>query len=275
MTTIDSHTPNSVPVFRLWSTTLALVALCAAPAFAQQTFTNSNDFFIALGGVTPVIEDFETEPLHTVIPFGGTLNGLTFSNWPPTSFGGLVADMFAVLDAQNLACERDGLPGQNGGDPAWEYFWNNDSFTVTFPQAITAVGIYFNIGTDPVLRDYVYVETPVATAYTGGEFYDTGAFFFAGVISPTPFNVATFGAGEVVPTGFIVDNLVYATGGPQPCVGDLNGDGVVDLADLGILLADFGCTAGPGNCPGDIDGDGDTDLADLGILLAEFGTTCP
>ena len=56
------------------------------------------------------------------------------------------------------------------------------------------------------------------------------------------------------------------------CPGDLNGDGIVDLADLGILLADFGCVA-PGPCPGDLDGDGDTDLADLGILLADFGCT--
>jgi hypothetical protein len=58
------------------------------------------------------------------------------------------------------------------------------------------------------------------------------------------------------------------------CPADLNGDGVIDLADLGILLADFGCTA-PGPCPGDINGDGNTDLADLGILLSEFGNTCP
>jgi hypothetical protein len=28
-------------------------------------------------------------------------------------------------------------------------------------------------------------------------------------------------------------------------------------------------------CPGDLNNDGDTDLADLGILLAEFGNTCP
>jgi hypothetical protein len=57
------------------------------------------------------------------------------------------------------------------------------------------------------------------------------------------------------------------------CAGDLNGDGDTDLADLGILLADFGCPA-PGNpapCEGDLDNDGDTDLADLGILLADFG----
>ena len=29
--------------------------------------------------------------------------------------------------------------------------------------------------------------------------------------------------------------------GSQPPVGDLDGDGGTDLADLGILLADFGC----------------------------------
>jgi hypothetical protein len=58
---------------------------------------------------------------------------------------------------------------------------------------------------------------------------------------------------------------------------DLDGDGVVALGDLGILLADFGCAGGTPTlpCPGDIDNDGDTDLADLGILLANFGTTCP
>jgi hypothetical protein len=61
--------------------------------------------------------------------------------------------------------------------------------------------------------------------------------------------------------------------GPPPLPGDLNDDGAVDLADLGILLADFGCSGG--GCVGDVDGDGDTDLADLGILLANFGTTCP
>ena len=65
-----------------------------------------------------------------------------------------------------------------------------------------------------------------------------------------------------------IDNLSFAGG----CVGDLDGDWDTDLADLGILLADFGC-APPPNCRGDLDGDGDTDLADLGILLADFGCT--
>jgi hypothetical protein len=57
------------------------------------------------------------------------------------------------------------------------------------------------------------------------------------------------------------------------CPGDLNADGVVDLSDLGVLLADFGCHGSC--CAGDLDGDGDTDLVDLGIVLANFGATCP
>jgi len=55
--------------------------------------------------------------------------------------------------------------------------------------------------------------------------------------------------------------------------GDLNGDGCVGHADLGILLADWGCSGG--GCPGDCDGDGDTDHGDLGILLAHWGEGCP
>jgi agmatine deiminase len=53
------------------------------------------------------------------------------------------------------------------------------------------------------------------------------------------------------------------------CPADLNGDGQIDLADLGILLASYGVDDG-----GDINGDGTTDLADLGALLAEYGQAC-
>jgi endonuclease/exonuclease/phosphatase family metal-dependent hydrolase len=58
--------------------------------------------------------------------------------------------------------------------------------------------------------------------------------------------------------------------GSEDMPGDLDGDGDVDQSDLGILLANWGCSGG--GCPGDCDGDGDTDQADLGILLANFGT---
>ena len=55
------------------------------------------------------------------------------------------------------------------------------------------------------------------------------------------------------------------------CFGDLDGDNDTDQGDLGILLADWGCTGG--DCPGDLDGDGDTDQSDLGVLLGDWECT--
>ncbi len=47
--------------------------------------------------------------------------------------------------------------------------------------------------------------------------------------------------------------------------GDLNGDGCVDAADMGILLGAWGTPAA------DINGDGTTNSADMGILLGNWG----
>ncbi|MCK4873712.1 MAG: hypothetical protein KAS72_13400, partial [Phycisphaerales bacterium] len=57
------------------------------------------------------------------------------------------------------------------------------------------------------------------------------------------------------------------------CLGDLDGDYDIDQADLGMLMADYGCTGA--DCPGDCDNDGDTDQSDLGVLLAYYGQSCP
>lgn len=50
--------------------------------------------------------------------------------------------------------------------------------------------------------------------------------------------------------------------------GDLNGDGIVNGADLGALLGYWGLCPAP--CPGDFDGNGVVDGADLGILLGNW-----
>lgn len=57
----------------------------------------------------------------------------------------------------------------------------------------------------------------------------------------------------------------------QDLVGDLNGDGVIDGADLGLLLAQWGvCPESAEPCEGDLDGNGEVDGADLGVLLANW-----
>jgi hypothetical protein len=59
--------------------------------------------------------------------------------------------------------------------------------------------------------------------------------------------------------------------GAASCVGDMNNDGVVNGADLGLLLGAWG------SCPGciqDINQDGVVNGADLGLLLGAWGP-CP
>ncbi|MCB9848992.1 MAG: hypothetical protein H6814_11325 [Phycisphaeraceae bacterium] len=65
-------------------------------------------------------------------------------------------------------------------------------------------------------------------------------------------------------------NVVLYVGANTGICADLNNDGVVDTADLGVLLGQFG-TAGPN---ADLNCDGRVDTADLGILLGQFGMGC-
>ena len=65
----------------------------------------------------------------------------------------------------------------------------------------------------------------------------------------------------------VVEIDLAPLGGDPPTPGDLNGDGVVDGADLGLLLGAFGTS----NVAADLNADGFVDGADLGILLGNFG----
>jgi len=56
---------------------------------------------------------------------------------------------------------------------------------------------------------------------------------------------------------------------PTACAGDLNGDRVVNLADLSIVLSNWGKT---GN--GDVNADGIVSLADIAFILSRWGQTC-
>ena len=61
------------------------------------------------------------------------------------------------------------------------------------------------------------------------------------------------------------DLSIVCTPFEEPCPEDLNGDGIVNGADLGLLLGSWG-TSGQ-----DINGDGIVDGADLGLLLGAWG----
>ena len=55
--------------------------------------------------------------------------------------------------------------------------------------------------------------------------------------------------------------------------GDINGDGIVNLLDFNIMVANW-LQSGMG-IPGDINGDGTVNLLDFNIMLANWLTSCP
>ena len=55
------------------------------------------------------------------------------------------------------------------------------------------------------------------------------------------------------------------------CTGDINGDGVISVADVLLVLSEFGCLS---SCTADVDGNTYINVADILLLLAAFGTSC-
>ena len=167
------------------------------------TYTSSAEFFAALGGTPFLVEDYEGYPLDTVLGPGETFNGITYTSWS-AGFGGLIGDDFANIGAQSLYLERNGDPGQGEGD----FFFRGDSFSVAFDTQVTAIGMFFNVVAGP--GEFMFIETPVGTASTGGFEQDMGTFFFAGLISTKAFSTATIGSTGEAPSGWNADNLIRA-----------------------------------------------------------------
>jgi chitin-binding protein len=87
-----------------------------------------------------------------------------------------------------------------------------------------------------------------------------GGSVTVGVIATTP-------VPGVLPTSIAALGAVVRD--PEPCSPDLDGDGSVDGADLGRMLAAWGATGAA-----DLNGDGIVDGVDLGALLGAWGP-CP
>ena len=139
--------------------------------------------------------------------------------------------------------------------------------------------------------EYFSIEIPLPSVQTLGGFNNVGwsvaleNFNFEGSFG---FQV---GACFDQVVGFYTNNASFFDGsnwslfafGPDPCLGiaqfsvlireaapptgDLNGDGLVNGADLALLLGSWGPCSG---CAADLDGNGVVDGADIAILLGNW-----
>lgn len=75
--------------------------------------------------------------------------------------------------------------------------------------------------------------------------------------------------GSVTFAGWYIDDVqIWAVEPADSCPTDLNGDGVTDVADMLLLLANWGACD---DCVGDLNDDGVVDVADMLLLLAQWG----
>jgi len=138
---------------------------------------------------------------------------------------------------------------------------------------------------DPLPNDYVFIATDINDSgdvvgmsgwpqtpvlWSDGELHDLNALMAPGQ------NAVFFIATAINDQGWIAVDGQFGCCGyilkpvdDRTCVAaDLNCDGVVDGADLGILLNAWGPCPG---CAEDLNGDGVVDGADLGLLLNAWG----
>ena len=173
-----------------------------------------------------------------------------------------LAPDYTTLGAISLDAGESYVMKVGNGDPIWVndalgvYIdWNGD---YEFDGPLEDLGVVKGVGP-------YFVTIDVPEDHPGGEIrmrlrlQDT-------VKSPMePCGVALY--GETEDYALDIDPI-------PPCPSDLNGDGEVTAADLGLLIGAWGPCGDPTDCPGDINGDGEVTAADLGLLVGAWGP-CP
>jgi hypothetical protein len=158
----------------------------------------------------------------------------------------------------------NGAPQYQYGNWAIATFGNPPTETMIVDDTVT-FAVPFTFGTPFKLGVYANARASMRSSGGVGGSSNSFATFDDGLtwggisavyVGTTPTNDYTIASGSGI-------DWTGAQGGNDPA--DLDGNGTVDAADLGILLGGWGTRAG------DIDGDGTTDATDLALLLGAWG----
>ncbi len=178
-------------------------------------------------------------------------------------------DLNLVGHAQQLKTLLTGdIVNQSNYGPAFDPDWDGSHLTSVWPrQTEKRMGYTWRnnlSGFQPGHLDYhIYTDSVL----------DVGRSFTINTQTMSEAKLAKYGLLESDSLvsdhlAFVVDVRPASTSPSIP--GDLNGDGIVDVTDLLLLLGAWGsCSGDP--CPADLNGDGTVNVADLLILLGNWG----
>jgi hypothetical protein len=178
------------------------------------------------------------------------------------------------LSANTPLCGTAGtfyLPGPFLSNPARDTDWYSyDHPGGPFTYSAQAAGFDILIGIIDVLPDGSNCGTAAFTSFAISDGC-TPVSIDGDLPAGTYILFAATADFEGVPCSF--EYTIEVTTGPtcDPDCADVTGELDVNLADLNLVLANFGQTTsnGDANC------DGQVNLADLNLVLSQFGTTCP
>jgi hypothetical protein len=114
---------------------------------------------------------------------------------------------------------------QSNGD---QYFYAGDSFTVTFPTAVTAVGIFANVNAGTTFT----LDASTASLTNTVTTFDTKTFGFFGITSATPFTSATFTSADDNLSSFNIPEIEFAAAAPEPSTWAMM---ILGFAGLGFM----------------------------------------
>ena len=240
-----------------------------------------NPQFLAGGGMlvqdsSPFIHDCTFQGNRST--FGGNFYGLFFDGEIRDC---LFDDGFAQSDGGNLQFNKSSVVvatstftggtavNDGGGVKVVNGFVDMIDCEIVDGQANTGGGVmYFETTGEETVFNFLRCSVSGNTAKFGGGFWSRPT-----ESGPT---LAETTVCENLPDNFFGPLIDLGGNTLCLCVGDLDFDGEISGADLGLWLLASGTTCPEnGFCPGDLDGDGEVRGGDLGLLLVNWGPCQP
>ena len=193
---------------------------------ATVTYTSQTSFLNNLTGTSQTI-DFDSQSSGTVISSGSSVDGATFSYAITGGASIMIDDAFGTTSPNNYL----GLDDETGA------FVGGDSFTISFAEAQTAVGLYV-ISADLIFPSDFTLTTDTGLSVSNGDISDMfvgdGDAYFLGLIESDlglAFNSITL-SSFAEDFSFNVDDITVSAV-PLPGAFWLFGFGLLGLYRLG------------------------------------------